>query len=105
VVDEAVTIAVPISDVWNAIADAEVRGGWWSYVDLDMNVGGRIEERWVDDYGVEILTKGRVLEIAPGRSCVSSGPMRIGPRRPKWSCVLKAARAGHAYVSERRVGL
>jgi uncharacterized protein YndB with AHSA1/START domain len=45
VVDEAVTIAVPISDVWNAIADAEVRGGWWSYIDLDMNVGGRIEER------------------------------------------------------------
>lgn len=62
---EAVLVAAPAERVWSAITDAHQRAGWWPYLDLDPSPGGRFEERWTDGAGNEVVTSGRVLEVAP----------------------------------------
>jgi uncharacterized protein YndB with AHSA1/START domain len=71
-VDESIAIAASAHDVWRAIVVAEVRAGWWAYLDLDATVGGRVEERWTDGGGREMFTSGEVTEIVIDRLLVLS---------------------------------
>jgi uncharacterized protein YndB with AHSA1/START domain len=71
-IDESTSISAPADDVWRAIVVAEVRAGWWAYLDLDATVGGRFEERWTDGDGREVLTAGTVTDVVAGRSLVLS---------------------------------
>jgi uncharacterized protein YndB with AHSA1/START domain len=71
-VDESIAIAAPAHAVWRAIVLAEVRAGWWEYLDLDATVGGRFQERWTDAGGRECLTSGVVTEVVIDRLLVLS---------------------------------
>jgi uncharacterized protein YndB with AHSA1/START domain len=66
-VDESVVIAAPAHEVWRAVVEAEVRAGWWGYLELDASVGGRFEERWTDGSGRQVLTDGLVTEVVADR--------------------------------------
>ncbi|MGI5291503.1 SRPBCC domain-containing protein [Nonomuraea polychroma] len=71
-VDESIAIVAPAHDVWQAIVNAEIRAGWWGYLDLDATVGGRFEERWTDDDGREARTSGKVIGLVPDHLLVLS---------------------------------
>ena len=65
VVERMVVPAAP-ERVWRAIVDGTGRAGWWSYLQLDASPGGRMEERWTDAGGAEVVTSGEVVEaVAP----------------------------------------
>lgn len=64
-VDEALTVAAAPASVWRAIVDNDARSSWWGYLDLEATVGGRFEERWIDEDGRPVRTYGRVVEIIP----------------------------------------
>ena len=66
-VHEAGVVAARREDVWRAIVDAEARAGWWPYLDLDAAPGGRMEERWTDGAGAEVVTAGEVVEVIEPR--------------------------------------
>jgi uncharacterized protein YndB with AHSA1/START domain len=67
-VTETVVVPAPLERVWEAFVDAGRREAWWSYLRLDGRPGGRVEERWTDTTGREVVTSGRVLEaVAPTR--------------------------------------
>lgn len=66
-VDESITIASPAHHVWRTIVLAELRAGWWEYLNLDATVGGRFEERWTDSDGREMITAGVVADVIPDR--------------------------------------
>lgn len=54
--------------MWRALTDPADRAEWWHDVDLDVAVGGKLEERWSDDTGTPMLTTGHVLAVeAPAR--------------------------------------
>ncbi|TMR06446.1 hypothetical protein ETD86_52755 [Nonomuraea turkmeniaca] len=72
VVDESIAIVAPAHDVWQAIVNAEIRAGWWSYLDLDATAGGRFEERWTTDDGREVRTGGQVIELVTDHLLVLS---------------------------------
>lgn len=63
VVEEAVDIAAPVNQVWRALVDPEIRAGWWDYLTLDAQVGGRFEEYWTDPDGRAVRTAGEVTEL------------------------------------------
>jgi uncharacterized protein YndB with AHSA1/START domain len=71
-VDESIAIAASAHDVWRAIVVADIRTGWWEYLDLDASVGGRFEERWSDGRGQEMLTSGVVTEVLVDRLLILS---------------------------------
>lgn len=62
-VDESVVIAAAVHEVWRAVVVAEVRAGWWGYLQLDASVDGRFEERWTDGSGRQMRTSGVVTEV------------------------------------------
>ncbi|HEX2118428.1 MAG TPA: SRPBCC domain-containing protein, partial [Acidimicrobiales bacterium] len=66
-VHEAVVVAARREDVWRAIVGAEARAGWWPYLDLDATPGGRMEERWTDGAGADVVTAGEVIEVIEPR--------------------------------------
>ncbi|MFI6503169.1 SRPBCC domain-containing protein [Nonomuraea typhae] len=67
IVDESLLIQAPPERVWRALTDALDRAEWWGYIDLDVTVGGKVEERWSDDSGHPMLTEGVVTEVEEGR--------------------------------------
>jgi uncharacterized protein YndB with AHSA1/START domain len=71
-VDESIVIAASAHEVWQAVVLAELRAGWWEYLDLDATVGGRFEERWTDGGGRELRTSGTVTEVVTDRLLVLS---------------------------------
>ncbi|MGN9779707.1 SRPBCC family protein [Micromonospora sp. H33] len=62
-VDEVIIVAAPQERVWAAIVDANDRAGWWSYLDLEPTVGGRLEEQWAGTDGTPQLAHGVVLHV------------------------------------------
>ena len=66
-VHEEVVLAAKERAVWQALVDHRRRRQWWSYLELDPVVDGGFVERWVGPDGEEVLTKGSVLELVPGR--------------------------------------
>ena len=65
-VDETITVAAPHERVWAAIVNADDRAGWWSYLELEPTVGGRLEEHWTDGRGIPQLARGVVLNVVTG---------------------------------------
>ncbi|MEU0938845.1 MULTISPECIES: SRPBCC domain-containing protein [unclassified Embleya] len=66
-VEVSVVIAAPAEAVWRALVDADTRASWWSYLDLDARVHGRLSERWSGANGEARLTTGRVEALDPCR--------------------------------------
>ncbi len=60
-------VPAPPERVWDAIVDDARRGAWWSYLRLDARPGGRLEERWTDALGAEVVTSGEVVDAVPLR--------------------------------------
>ena len=65
-VDETITVAAPHERVRAAIVSADDRAGWWSYLELEPTVGGRLVEHWTDDDGIPQLVRGVVLNVVTG---------------------------------------
>jgi uncharacterized protein YndB with AHSA1/START domain len=71
-VDESVVIAAPAHHVWRAVVVAEIRTGWWDYLELDASVGGQFEERWTDGSGRQMRTSGVVTQVVVDQLLVLS---------------------------------
>jgi predicted DNA-binding transcriptional regulator YafY/uncharacterized protein YndB with AHSA1/START domain len=67
VVHEAVVVPAPRPAVWGAFVDPVGRARWWPYLHVDPTPGGRMEERWTDPHGHEVLTSGQVVEVVAPR--------------------------------------
>lgn len=79
VVDVSVTVAASRERVWRALTDAADRAEWWHDLDLEVTVGGKLEERWTDDNGLPMITTGRVTSVVPARE------LRLSWADPGWS--------------------
>ncbi|WP_406279863.1 SRPBCC domain-containing protein [Embleya sp. NBC_00896] len=66
-VEVSVVIAAPTEAVWHALVDPDTRAMWWSHLDLDARVNGRLSERWSGANGEARLTTGRVEALDPAR--------------------------------------
>lgn len=65
-VEQAVEIKAPVERVWQAFVAADVRSGWWSYLDLDPVVGGQVKETWEGPGGTN-RTTGVITGFTEGR--------------------------------------
>ena len=92
-------IRAPAATVWNAIADSRHRSAWWSYLDLDVAVGGRLLERWRDADGHEQRTFGEILEAEPRRL------LRCTWRDEGWEAPTEVELAIHDHAGATRVEL
>ena len=61
-------VAAP-DDVWRCWAEPELIKCWWGEdVQLDLRVGGRFAEQWIDDRRQEVVSSGTVILCQPLRS-------------------------------------
>ena len=60
-----IAIHAPVGAVWQALVSDEHRRAWWSHLELAPRPGGVVVERWRNDAGREMTTRGHVLEVEP----------------------------------------
>ncbi|MEU4332232.1 SRPBCC family protein [Nonomuraea dietziae] len=63
-VDETAVVAASAERVWRAFADHDDRAEWWHYLYLEPVAGGSLEERWTDEHGTPVVTRGEVTHAA-----------------------------------------
>ena len=71
-VDESIDVEASPERVWRVLADPDLLAAWWDGMELTVVAGGRFEEHWLDERGVERVTSGRVESCTPSEELVLS---------------------------------
>ena len=103
-VEETVVVRAPARVVWNAIADGDARRRWWPHLELDATSGGRVEEWWTDATGREVVTRGKIVEVVPGRRLRATWADEGWPAETLVEVALAPVAGGGTAVTVRHSG-
>ncbi|BCJ62519.1 SRPBCC family protein [Micromonospora endophytica] len=103
IVQQTVEIGAPVPRVWQALVAADVRAGWWSYLDLDPVVGGKVTETWEGPDGSN-QTTGVITDLVDGRLLAMDWADDGWPESTHVEFVLRPTQVG-TVVELRETGL